>query len=51
MTTQSDAMMFNSTNADFQNSARDQSWKKAVKISPPHAVIFKEMGDDGKSVS
>lgn len=51
MSADSDAMVFNSTRADFQNSQRDESWKKAVKINPPHAVIFKEIGDDGKSIS
>ena len=51
MTSTSDAMMFNSNTSDMLSASRDQNWKKAVKINPPHAVIFKEIGDDGKSVS
>ncbi len=51
MTSTGDAMMFNSNPSDIQGSSKDQNWKKAVKINPPHAVIFKEVGDDGKSVS
>ncbi len=52
MSAENEAMIFNSSRTtDLQVSQRDEAWKKAVKINPPHAVIFKEVGDDGKSVS
>ena len=53
MTTENENVNINSARnqSDLANSQRDNPWKKQVKLNPPHAVIFKEVGDEGKSTS
>ena len=53
MSTDTGDNIFNTArnNAESQSSAREQLWKKFVKLNPPHAVLFKEGGEEGKSNS